>query len=139
MREWLAKLTPTPWLSKKLMMVAVLAGVGIGAYCWGRHATANPPPDVDVPGTPGAKTTGYNTRIVGYVHNQPIFREELGEYLIARFGAERLEFMINRKIVDAECKKHGIVVTDSDIEARFIRDISSFGAQMTVAAFEQNV
>ncbi|HZZ82744.1 MAG TPA: peptidylprolyl isomerase, partial [Gemmataceae bacterium] len=139
MREWLAKLTPAPWLSKKLLMAAVLVGVGIGAYCWGRHyANANQPNGRNGQGD-SAIPKGYGTRIVAYVYNQPVFREELGEYLIARMGAERLDFMINRKIVEAECRKQNVIVTDADVETRFIRDIASFGPGMSVVAFEQNV
>ena len=102
MREWLAKLTPAPWLSKRLLMIAVLAGVGIGAYSWGRHYASANPPATDLPKYDGSGSTpqGARNRIVGTVYGQPVYREELGEYLIARFGASRVEFLLNRKIVE---------------------------------------
>ena len=36
--------------------------------------------------------------------NIPITREELGEFLISRFGADRLEFLVNRKIVEKRAR-----------------------------------
>ena len=66
--------------------------------------------------------------------------EELGEYLILRFGAERLEFMVNRKIVEMECAKHGIRCEDVEVEQRFRQDLSSFGKlPLTEKEFVQNV
>jgi hypothetical protein len=76
------------------------------------------------------------TRVVAYVSNQPVSREELGEYLIARFGVERLEFMVNRKIMEAECRKHNISVTDDEVNARYRSELNTFGG--TVPITEEN-
>lgn len=128
MREWLEKFKPTPWLSKKLLLAGVLIAVGAGAFCWGRHYAAAKSAQSAVEQAVNAATPdGQGTRVVGYYYNQPIFREELGEFLIARFGAERLDFLINRKIVEAECRKYGITVTDADVEYRFQYDLKTFG------------
>jgi parvulin-like peptidyl-prolyl isomerase len=48
--------------------------------------------------------------------NEPITREELGEFLIQRFGEERLVFLVNKRIIERECKRKGIEVTDKDVE-----------------------
>jgi hypothetical protein len=123
-------------------MLAVLVGVGAAAFCWGRSqsADANPPVNNNGPGRPGA---GYSDkmRIVAYLYGTtvPVSREELGEYLIARFGAERLEFMVNRKIVEVEASKRNIFVTDAEVEARFQRDLQAFGNRMTEQDFVNSV
>ncbi len=143
MREWLAMLKPSPWLSKKLLMAAVLIAVGVGSFCWGRrYAGATPPGSSDVRAdTTTSSTEGYRTRIVAYVNNQPVFREELGEYLISRFGVARLEFLINRKIVEMECRKYNISVTDEEVNFRFQQELKTFGGavELTEENFVNNI
>src|SRR5262245_8762754 len=51
-------------------------------------------------------------RIVGYIYgNVPVTREELGDFLIARGGHEKLELLVNKKIIEIEAAKRGITVT----------------------------
>ena len=91
------------------------------------------------PKTAGQKVT--DTRIVAYYHNQPVFREELGEYLIQRFGAERIAFLVNRKIVEAECRKYNIVVTDDEVKFRYNEELLTYGGgkiALTEADFVNN-
>jgi hypothetical protein len=81
------------------------------------------------------------TRVVAYVNNQPVSREELGEYLIARFGVERLEFMVNRKIVETECRKHNISVTDDEVNAHHRSELNTLGGAvpLTEEDFVKNI
>lgn len=144
MRNWLEKLTPNSWLGKKLLMAAVLIGACAVAFCWGRrqHVVAQGVPGdpfVLPKGRPG--TPDYDRRIVAYLYRDvPVTREEFGEYLIARFGADRLEFMVNRRIVEIECKKHNIHATDTEVEQRFRQDLNSFGKMpLTEQDFVNNV
>lgn len=152
MRKWLAVLRPNPWLTRRLLMLGILAGVGVGAFCWGHYGavpvidaqTVNVPTtpvrENSVPATPGARTEDYSRRVVAYVYdNIPIMREELGEYLIARFGQERLDFLINRKLVEMACKAQGIEITDAQVNAQLIEDIKAFGPSMDLKRFEKDV
>lgn len=137
MRGFLTKITPSFAVAKKLLILGVIIGVGVGAFFWGRH---HADAQNGVPATPGETTAGYNSRIVAYLYDgKPVYREELGEYLIARFGAERLEFMINRKIVETECGKRGISASDAEVEHRFKQDLYSFGTAMTEKEFVNNI
>ena len=66
----------------------------------------------------------YSSRVVAYVYdNTPITREELGEYLIARYGTERLDLLCNKKIIDNECRKAGIDVTAAEVENSLSEDL----------------
>ena len=138
MRKWMMSLQPNPWLTRKLLMLAVLVGVGVAAFFLGRRQTlqANP-----VSATPGADTKDYERRVVAYLYgdNTVVSRAELGEYLIARFGGERLEFLVNRKIVEIECAKYNIVVTDAEVDMRFKKDLASFGPQIDEQNFVNNI
>jgi hypothetical protein len=141
MRNWLAKLRPNPWLLRKLLMLAILVGVGVAAFCWGRrqHADATPP-RIGPDGQP-TESGDYSRRVVAYLYENrvPVTREELGEYLIARFGAERLDFMINRKIVDMECRKYNIFASDREVEDRFQQDLKSFNTPLTKEEFVNSI
>ena len=66
----------------------------------------------------------YSSRVVAYVYdNMPVTREELGEYLIARYGTERLDLLCNKKIIDNECRKVGIEVTAAEVENSLSEDL----------------
>lgn len=66
----------------------------------------------------------YSSRVVAYVYdNIPITREELGEYLIARYGTERLDLLCNKKIIDNECRKAGIEITAAEVENSLAEDL----------------
>lgn len=121
------------WLARGLTLLAV----GAAAFCWGRWGTgpraeAQAPvvqaPVNQVTATPGIKVGDYSNRVVAYLYNDSVAvtREELGEYLIARFGAERLDFLVNRKIVEMECAAKGIAVTDAEVEVQLQQDLKDF-------------
>lgn len=49
--------------------------------------------------------------------NVPVTREQLAEYLIARYGAERLELLVNRIIVQRACAEKKLTVSDAEVDA----------------------
>lgn len=67
----------------------------------------------------------YDKRVVAYLHGGklPITREDLGEYLIARLGAERIELLVNKTIIDQACREKGIEVTAAEVEAALLDDL----------------
>jgi parvulin-like peptidyl-prolyl isomerase len=77
-------------------------------------------------------------QVVGYYNtNVPVTREELGEYLIARYGADRLELLVNHLIIDEACKERKITVTTAEIEAAFAQDLKTMKVSRDV--FEKDV
>ena len=71
-----------------------------------------------------ATSSDYYNRVVAYIYdNIPVTREELGEYLILRYGGERLELLCNKKIIDMECRKLGIEVTAAEVEDSLAEDL----------------
>jgi hypothetical protein len=147
MLSGLKRLWPSGAMGRKIIFGACMLGVGVGAFCYGRwggvsEATAQQP------GAPAegalvpqnlvrtASNTDYGRRVVAYIYDTiPVTREDLGEYLIARVGAERLEFLVNRKIVELACQSKGIYVTDAEIEAQFQIDLKGFGPNITEKDF----
>ena len=69
-----------------------------------------------------------DNHVVAYIFgNVPITREELGEYLVERCGAERLEFLVNRKIIDRACEAKNIRITDAEVNGQLAEDLKGFG------------
>jgi parvulin-like peptidyl-prolyl isomerase len=109
--------------------LALLAGaVGLarsGSLPWSKSpaapAAAIPSPS---PAAEPASPSEYTSRVVAYIYeSQPITRQELGEYLLARYGAEKLPLLINKRIVDEACRAHGVEVTAAEVEAAVVEDL----------------
>src|SRR5690242_11011914 len=108
---------------RRLALPATVAGLIALAFCWGRSLGQSAPADA----TPVPRLTRvrapfegpeYAGRPVAYIYgNIPVTREELGDYLIAREGPERVITLVNRKIIDRECQRQRVYVTDAEVEA----------------------
>src|SRR5204862_6271846 len=79
-----------------------------------------PPPPVRVPEA--------DPRVLARVYGSlPVTREDLGEFLIARGGYEKLELLVNRKIIEVEAAKRNITVTAIEVEAGLADDLKGMG------------
>ncbi len=79
----------------------------------------------------------YSRRWVAVIFgNIPITREELGEYLIAR-NADKLELLVNKRIIEHACKEKGIEVTAAEVEAALAEDLK--GMAVTLDVFETKI
>src|SRR5262245_23828600 len=100
------QLSPAAW--KKLLCVGLGAAALVGGFCGGRYGfnearaqERSNSPLANLAIHPNGPGSDYSRRVVAYIFgNRPITREELGEYLIERVGAERLEFLVNRRIIE---------------------------------------
>jgi hypothetical protein len=131
---------------RRAALVVGFAGVIALAFVSGRRgwlggqAHANPPGDPFTPDLPVAPvaSSDYSRRVVAYIYNNlPITREDLGEYLIARLGAERVEYLVNHRIIQHACQLHGVTVTDAEIEAQLREDVKAMN--ISVSDFENKV
>src|SRR5207249_12001612 len=99
-----------------------LAGAAATGYLFGVTADrasaqlrSAPPPSAD-------------KQVVAYIYgNVPVTREELGDFLIARGGAEKLELLVNKKIIEVEAARRNISVTSTEIEAGLNDDLKGLG------------
>jgi hypothetical protein len=124
------------WNWRPLVLGLAFLGLIASAYYLGRCTSlpaalgAAPGPDPVPARSSGTKENSpgkdgdYSRQVVAYIYGSiPITREDLGEYLIARQGAERLELMVNRRIIDPACQKKGIVVTDAEVDSALADDL----------------
>src|SRR5262249_3951635 len=58
------------------------------------------------------------------LHTGPVTvtREELGEFLIQRYGAAHLPMLVNRRIIEKAAREQNLVLTDDEVEAEFLVD-----------------
>jgi hypothetical protein len=136
---------------KQIMLGLVLGGVALAAFGLGRHSAsggskAGQDGNPDRLHDPMFRSASYNDsnydrRPVAYIHKSiPITREDLGEYLIARFGMQRVEFLVNRRIVEMECKRRGIEISDTEIENQFQQDLKTVcGTPLTQEQFVNQI
>jgi parvulin-like peptidyl-prolyl isomerase len=69
-------------------------------------------------------------RVVAYIYgNVPVTREDLGEYLITRYGAPALELLVNKHIIDDEAKAKGVTVAPAEIETALAEKIAAYGTK----------
>ncbi len=79
---------------------------------------------------PAATPAEDATRPVAYIYgNVPITRAEFGEFLMARGGVDKLDLFVNRKIIEHECTKHKITVTQAELEAALMEDLKGLSVR----------
>lgn len=83
-------------------------------------------PVVQTAGT-SANTASAQRAVAHIFNNIPVTHEELADYLIARGGHEKIDLLINQKIIDIECAKRNITVTPQEIEAVLNDDLEGLG------------
>jgi parvulin-like peptidyl-prolyl isomerase len=67
----------------------------------------------------------------------PVLREEFAEFLIERFGAEKLEMLVNSRIILRACLAKGITVSPQEIDATLEQYVKA--RNMTAAVFEEKI
>jgi hypothetical protein len=71
-------------------------------------------------------------RVAAYIYGSiPVTREELGEFLIARGGYEKLDLLVNKKIIEMYCKDKGVVVTQAEVDVALAQDVQGLGVNLS--------
>src|SRR5262249_47053434 len=90
--------------------------------------------DKEKPATaPGTTEPGSDSsrQVVAYIYGTtPITRRDLGEYLIARHGADSLELLVNKRIIEQCCKEKGIQVTAAEVDSALAEDLKGMGVNL---------
>ncbi len=83
----------------------------------------------DGPADPRAAAAEAALRPVAYLYGgtQTVTAQELGEFLMARGGADKLDLLINRVIIERAAAKRNIAVTDAEMTAALENDLKGFG------------
>ena len=136
---------PSRGFVKKMVFAGLLAAAMVGAFYLGRHggssAVHGQTPQFPLGSgllqqdQPQRAPSGH---VVAYIcGNIPITREELGDYLVDRVGVERLDFLINRRIIERACAVKNIRITEAEINAQLEEDLKSFNC--SASDFTNNI
>lgn len=67
-----------------------------------------------------SNNSDYANRVVAFLEGgEVITRQDLGEYLLARMGAKKIDDMLKRTLIDLAAKEAGVSVTDAEVETAF--------------------
>ena len=69
--------------------------------------------------------------IVARVNNEPITSQRLGEECLLYFGQDVAEKMMNKYLIQTECHKRNIVITQAEVRAEIERLAKSFNLPVT--------
>ena len=118
----------------RVLGATALVGLGYWFGTTGRTPLAAQPAASKAPAPlPAASqpTPAKDQRIVAYIYgNTPLTREEFGDYLISRYGADRIELFVNTRIIEHACALKGIEVTKIEVDAQMLDDCKLLGISM---------
>jgi parvulin-like peptidyl-prolyl isomerase len=83
------------------------------------HTTASPTLTAQPP-------SDYSRRVVAYLYNnEPVSREQFGDFLVERH-ADKLDLLINKRIIDDACHQYNIDVSGGEIDAALTEQLQGF-------------
>lgn len=97
--------------------IAIVAGI---MFQWMRPDTARS--DVD----PAAAAPSQSSQVLARVNGQTIHYDVVARDAVERYGAEILDNIINRTIIQQACDEHGVTVTPAEVQQEVIDIASKF-------------
>jgi parvulin-like peptidyl-prolyl isomerase len=136
---------PRKRLSRRLGLL--LAGGVVIALClvarhyWGAEPAAAEPPSPQVvapepspapsPATArprsAAPALDPSAKVAAVVNNEPISREELAQECLRHYGKQVLESLTNKLLIEQECKRRNVAITQQEVSDEIERMSSKFG------------
>ena len=112
-----------------------------------QHVPVPPPPAEpgQPPPPPPVRVPEADPRVLARIYGTlPVTREDLGEFLMARGGYEKLELLVNRKVVEMEAARRGVTVTPQEIDAALTEVVAALppgndGKPVTVEVFAKSL
>ena len=105
--------------ARRLLILTVTAAICAGvAFAQGPAAPPAPPAAPQNPNVPDP-----NGPVAIIYGNVKVTRGELGEFLMARGGSQRLDLLVNKVIIEAEARRRGVTVTETEMVAAFNSDL----------------
>lgn len=120
--------------------MAVLGVCLVARYYWPADSASAKGPDTNIKRTaateplkkPSASPPGSAAKapkgnpIAALVNDEPITRDELARECLLHYGADVLESMVNRALIEASCQKKKIVITDKQVDEEIDRMARKF-------------
>ncbi|MBQ6617016.1 MAG: SurA N-terminal domain-containing protein [Thermoguttaceae bacterium] len=100
----------------RLLTLSLLIAAGLSSALFAQQSPAPAP-------TPDS--------VVARVNNEPITRQRLGDECLLYFGRDVAEKMMNKYLIQTECHKRNIVITQDEVRAEIERLAKSFNLPVT--------
>ncbi|MBQ2620314.1 MAG: SurA N-terminal domain-containing protein [Thermoguttaceae bacterium] len=100
----------------RLLTLSLLIAAGLSSVLFAQQSPAPAP-------TPDS--------VVARVNNEPITRQQLGDECLLHFGRDVAEKMMNKYLIQTECHKRNIVITQDEVRAEIERLAKSFNLPVT--------
>lgn len=100
----------------RLLTLSLLIATGLSSALFAQQSPAPAP-------TPDS--------VVARVNNEPITRQRLGDECLLYFGRDVAEKMMNKYLIQTECHKRNIVITQDEVRAEIERLAKSFNLPVT--------
>ncbi|MFV0442390.1 MAG: peptidylprolyl isomerase [Planctomycetaceae bacterium] len=112
-----------PWAAGTLVAV-VMAAVAFQVY----HAEpgAAQQRDAQTAGNVKLESTASTDDIVARVNGEPITQTMVAQECFERYGAEVLDNIVNRRIIEQECQRAGVQITTTEIEKEVLTIATKF-------------
>lgn len=111
-----------------------LSAVGfVGHQVWSQQPAVKPASATS--STPNTVHEIASSPVAHIFGNVPVTRQDLGEFLMARGGADKIHLLVNRMIIETEAKRRGITVTKEEVQAALAEDMKNLPAGVTQADF----
>ncbi|UUO05663.1 peptidylprolyl isomerase [Blastopirellula sp. J2-11] len=117
----------TTWAIIAGGFVLVAVGVITIRNLGGENDALAQQPQVAAKGVAPQGNSAPQIKTVAVVNREPITRDELGREAARRFGEEVLESVINKHLIAEECRKRGIQITQTEIDAEIEASAKKFG------------
>jgi SurA N-terminal domain len=70
--------------------------------------------------------------LAAVVNGRPIFRWQLNSVMVGRYGVQTLDGMISQVLIDAEARKGGVAVSQTDIAKKESELLASLGGNVSI-------
>ncbi len=129
------------WYRPVLTLGLAVAAAFVGGWFFGVNNAGNrvtaAPPQAGAPAELAPlgpePSPDYTRRVVARIYgNVDITREDFGEYLIARAGPDKLELLINKRIIEQSCREKGIEVGPVEVDAAMDQDCKDLGVDRKI-------
>ncbi|MBX7075033.1 MAG: peptidylprolyl isomerase [Pirellulales bacterium] len=131
-----AKFASSSWIKRWLRLgvgtLLLFSAALVVRWLWQPPAaTAQTPakgePQKSAAPTKDGRQAAEKPQIVAIVNTEEITREQLGQQCLWHYGREVLEAMVNRRIIEHQCKAQQITISVSEVDAEIDRMAQRFG------------
>ncbi len=120
-------MTDHPINQPKRKQTTLIAGTVLAVICAGIAFQATRATESKAGQEPGTARTNVSNKPLALVNGKPITRQDVANECLQRYGKDVLDNLINRALIQQECSRKGVVVTENEVLQEITRISKRFG------------